>query len=504
LTSVSPELEAGHGAGRNTAFSMGAQMAGAVFSLVLTLFLVRKLGPADYGVLALAVSIGTVVLLASDLGISISASRFVAERPRDRLHAAAVLRTAFGLKLVASTVATIALVLLAPLLAEGFGTSSLTLPLRLVAIAVFAQNMGVLFLEWFAGLGRISLNLRYALAESSVEAAASISLVLLGGGAAGAVGGRAIGYVVAGILAAAFAVRVVGWPALRDSKDKGVSARAILRYGSALLLIDGAFVLFDRADVIIIGAVLNASSAGIYEAAARVITMLQYAGIAVGSGFGPRLAEGQRTEADVAYFMRALRYTVLLYLLLVAPTVVWAGPIVSLLLGPDYAESADVLRALAPTVLLSGIGPVLAGAANFLGQARRRVPIAAAALIVNVVIDLVLVPEIGIVAGAIGTGVAFTLYTGGHIAICQRALKTPFAPLLPTLVRGAVAATAAGLVLFAVGTADLSVLAWVLGTVAATVAYIGTLLLLRELKPAELKALIQRLIPARVKRPNGA
>jgi hypothetical protein len=114
------------------------------------------------------------------------------------------------------------------------------------------------------------------------------------------------------------------------------------------------------------------------------------------------------------------------------------------------------------------------------------------------------VPEIGIVAGAIGTGVAFTLYTGGHIAICQRALQTSFAPLLPTLIRGLVAATVAGLVLFAVGTADLSVLAWVLGTVAATVAYIGTLLLLRELKPAELKALIQRLIPARVKRSNGA
>lgn len=503
MTDPASELEAGHGAARNTAFSLAAQMAGAAFSLVLTLFLVRSLGPAEYGVLALAVSIGTVVLLASDLGISISASRFVAERPHDRLHAAAVLRTAFGLKLVASLIATIALVALAPMIADAYGSSALVWPLRLVAVAVAAQNMGALFLEWFAGLSRLSLNLRYGLAESSVETAASICLVLLGAGAAGAVAGRAIGYAVAGILAVAFALRLLGWPAIRESRGKGVPARAILRYGSALLLIDGAFALFDRTDVLIIGAVLGTSSAGIYEAAARVITMLQYPGIAVGSGYGPRLAAGQRSEEHVAQFTAALRYTVLLYLFLVAPTLVWAEPIVRLVLGSEYAESADVLRVLAPTVFLSGVGPVLAGAANFLGEARRRVPLAAAALALNVALDLILVPRIGVVAGAIGTGVAFAVYTGGHVVICRRALGTSFGSLVPSLSRGLLAAAAAALVLYAVGTGQLSPLAWVLGSTGATVAYVGTLVLLRELQPAELRALVQRLMPAKAKHSNG-
>ncbi len=123
--------------------------------------------------------------------------------------------------------------------------------------------------------------------------------------------------------------------------------------------------------------------------------------------------------------MAALRYTVLLYLLLAVPTLVWANPIVRLILGSEYDGSAVVLRALAPTVVLAGVGPVLAGAANFLGEARRRVPIAALALGVNVAIDLALVPSMGVTAGALGTGVAFALYVGGHVRICRRALTSP-------------------------------------------------------------------------------
>ena len=41
--------------------------------------------------------------MVSDFGTSVSASRFAAERPSSRVRAAAVLRTALGLKLIAST-----------------------------------------------------------------------------------------------------------------------------------------------------------------------------------------------------------------------------------------------------------------------------------------------------------------------------------------------------------------------------------------------------------------
>jgi O-antigen/teichoic acid export membrane protein len=40
---------------------------------------------------------------------------------------------------------------------------------------------------------------------------------------------------------------------------------------------------------------------------------------------------------------------------------------------------------------------------KYLGHARKRLPIAVGAVLVNLVINLILVPPIGVVAGAIGT-----------------------------------------------------------------------------------------------------
>lgn len=479
---------------------------GAVFTIVLTLFLVRELGPTDYGVLALAVSVGAIVLIASDLGISQSMSRFAAEKPRDRMHAAAVLRTALDLKLIASAVATVALILLAPVIADAYDTPSLTLPLRLIAIAVAVQGIAGIFQFWFTALGRVSLNLWTGLVKSSVEATASIGLVLLGAGAAGAVGGRAIGWATAGILAAALALRVTGWKALRDAGSRQFPARRIAGYGAAMLVINGVMAIFERVDVLIIGAMLDTASAGLFEAAARILTFLVYPAIAVATGFTPRLARGSRSQADSARFIAAFRYTVLLYLLLAAPVLVWAEPIVRLVLGDEYSDSAPVLRALAPTVVLFGLATVLQTAANYLGEARRRIPLAIGALLVNVVIDLVLVPPIGIVAGAIGTGAAMTLYTGGHAWICQRALETPFSGLAIIVGRGLIAAAVAALVLLAAGTHHLSAFAWIAGSVAATFAYLAVLLLLRELSIGELRSLVRRLrLPfSRESSPPGA
>jgi O-antigen/teichoic acid export membrane protein len=497
------DLAPGHGPIRNTFFSLISRILSAAFTIVLTLFLVRKLGPTGYGVLALAVSIGTILLLVSDLGITLSSSRFAAEKPRDRAHAAGVLRTALWLKLIASSVATVVLVLIAPLLADAFDTPALTLPLRLIAIAAAAQGFGGVIGAWFTSLGRVSNTLGYTLVESSVETTASICLVLLGSGAAGAVAGRAIGYTVAAILVAALAIRLVGWPAMREAR-KGFPARQIAAYGVALLIIDGVFVIFDRVDVLIIGALLSSTSAGVFEAAFRILLFLTYPAFAVGAGFTPRLAEGQRTETETARFMNALRYMILVYLLLAAPVLVWATPIVGLMLGDGYSGSAAVLRAMAPALILTGLAPVLAGAANFLGEARRRVPLAIGALLVNIVIDLILVPRIGIVAGAIGTSAAYVLYTGGHVWICERALGVRFSRLLPTVGRGLIAGAVAALALFAMGTHHLSPLEWIAGSALALTGFVTALVLLRELSLQELRAALNLLRASLRRRPQVA
>jgi PST family polysaccharide transporter len=494
-TEYSGDLAIGHGPARNTMFSFASQIIGAVFTLGLTLFLVRKLGPTNYGILALAVGIGLILQLLSDFGIPHAAARFTAESPTDRVHVAAVLRTAIALKLLTTAVMVIGLVLLAPLIADAYGVDDLTLPLRLIAIAVAGQGIGGLFLSWFTALGRVSVSLRYQLVQSTFETSASVLFVLLGAGAAGAAAGKAIGYTVGGVLVAALAFRLVGWSAAKSARERGFPSREIFGYGAVIVLINTAIAIFGRLDVLIIGGILGPADAGQFDAALRITTFLLYPGIAVAAGFAPRLAEGRRSASDTALFMLALRYTILFYFLLVAPTVVWAKPISGLLLGDSFSASAPVLAALAPAVVLFGIGEVLAVGVNYLGAAKSRVPLAIGALLINGLIDVILVPQIGIIAGAIGTGVALIVYVGGHVRIYQRKIGVSFANLIPAVARGLAAAIVAAAVLFAFGTEHLSLFAVLAAPPLATLGYLGVLVALRELSPNELRtalALIRR------------
>lgn len=81
----------------------------------------------------------------------------------------------------------------------------------------------------------------------------------------------------------------------------------------------------------------------------RFVTFLHYPGFAVANGVAPRVASGQAGSSEVGTFGATLRYLVIFQAALIAPIVVWAEPIVDLLLGKGYEESADVLRALAPS-----------------------------------------------------------------------------------------------------------------------------------------------------------
>jgi hypothetical protein len=103
----------------------------------------------------------------------------------------------------------------------------------------------------------------------------------------------------------------------------------------------------------------------------------------------------------------------------------------------------------------------------------------------------------GVTAGALGTGVAAALYVGGHVLICQRALSVSFLPLLATVLRALLAAVPAGLVMLLAGTEALGPLEWALGSIGALLAYVAALLATREVQPAELKAIVQRLMRRR-------
>ena len=462
---------------------MAAQAITAVFTAGVTIYLVRELGPADFGVFSLAFGIGALLLLPADFGISQSTARFLAERREAPGEAAAVLASGLKLKLAAAAAMSAALFALAGPIANAYDVPDLVWPLRGIALALLGQSMLMLYTAAFVALRRTSLNFGIVASESAVEAGATIALVLLGAGAAGAAFGRASGYLFAAVLGAFVAARLLGARSLLSS-GRTPHSRRIVGYAGALFLIDGAYTVLGQVDVLLIGALLTATSVGLFQAPWRLTTVLHYPGLAVAAGVAPRMAKdaaGGR-DPDNAALAAGIRLLLVLQAAMAVPILVWAGPITDLVLGPDYAESADVLRALTPYVFLAGLAPLVSNAVDYLGGARRRIPIALATLGVNFAIDIVLIPEIGIVAAAIGSSVGFAIYVPGHLRLCNRLVGLPLASLAGGLMRSLLAAAAMAGVLLAAGTEQLSPAEWVWGLGAGTAAFAAVLFATGELR----------------------
>jgi O-antigen/teichoic acid export membrane protein len=476
------------GAARNTVLAFLTQMTTAAFTGALTLYLVRALGPREFGLLSLAISVGALLFLPSDFGISGSAARFIAERRCDRPAIAALMSDALRVKLMISGAISVLLIATASLIAGAYGHDELTWPIRWVALAVLGQSIVAFYRYAFIAQREVSRAFRIVLAESSVEAAASVLLVIGFGGASAAAAGRAAGY-VAGIAAAVIVtLRALGPRAFKRAHGLGESRRRLARYAGALFVIDASFTAAVQTSPLLIGAFLNPTAVGIFQAPARLIVFLQYVGSSVANGVAPRLAAEQGQERDARTFATAFRYLIVYQAVLIAPVVVWAEPITRLLLGDDYGRSADVLRALAPYIYMSGLAALAAGGVNYLGEARRRVPLAMLDLALAVGLTAIFLPTIGLLGAAYASDIGSLFYVPLHLWIARRFIHLPLRPLILAMVRGLLAAAAMAAVLLAFGTHHLSAVGWIAGGALGLAAFVATLLVTRELALAELRA----------------
>jgi O-antigen/teichoic acid export membrane protein len=488
-----PDRESGHPGdtiSRNTIFAFATQMSTAFFTAILTVYLVRALGPEGFGTFALATGITGLVLRPSDLGTTQSAARFVAERHGDTEGIVGVLGMALRTRLLTAAAIALALFAFAGLISDAYNAPELAWPLRGVAVALFGQSILRFVVVIMVALRRISRSFTLVLSESAMEAGATVGLVLLGGGATGAAFGRAVGYVFGGLLGVLLLARLLGRSPLFRTGPSPVSRREFVTYAGAMFIVVGAFTAFTQIDVLLIGAILSTSAVAFFSAPLRLIGFLAYPAQAAAQGVAPRLARrGTDGPPNLIALERAIRYVVILQAALVAFVTVWADPVVRLVLGSKFAESGPALRALAPYVFLVGFGPVLTSALNYVGEGRRRIPIAVGALALNAAIDLVLIPKIGILGAAVGTDVAYGLYAGAHLWLCHRLLGLSLKPIAATTTRALLAAGAMAAVLALAGTGSLSALQWLAGLAGGGAAFTAVLLLTGEVSPGELRSL---------------
>ncbi|MGO9973691.1 MAG: oligosaccharide flippase family protein [Solirubrobacteraceae bacterium] len=476
----------------NTVMQLLSQGAGFVFTAVLTLYLVHALGASRYGIYTLAVSISSLLLYPAGLGLPMAVGRFIADHRQSVREMRAILALALRVQVPVALLCSFALLVAAEPVAKAYGHPDLVWPLRIAALGVFGQTLFGFLTSIAQSFRRSSVTLWMSIIESATETSTAVALVIGGAGAAGAVAGKAIGYTVATAAGLFLTLRLLGGMRRRDGARSKVGLRRMMSYASAMFVVDVTWTAISAIDILFIGAMLNAVAVGSFGAVTRIMTVLGYLGVAVASGVAPRLSLAGGAP-DTRAFAEGARYLIIVQGLIIAPFIVWATPIVNLLLGPGYKGAAEVMRVLTLMYFVGAPAALVSVTVTYLGEGRRRVAIMLWILGVGLLSTYLLIRAVGLVGAAIADDIVRVLYVAAHFWLCSRLISIDLRRLAWCCVRTVLAAGAMALPMLAIGTQHLTAVQWCIGLGAGTAAYGAVLILTREISIEQMRAIAGKL-----------
>jgi O-antigen/teichoic acid export membrane protein len=366
----------------NTVWSALDELMLVTGSIVGLLVLVPRLGAEQYGAYAaLFALMGPVTALAQS-GVPLAVFDHAV---RQHEPIAAVARSCLLLSCIVSAVTVVPVAVVAVALFDDLAVSTVVL---LVAAEVVVQSVWVTLtaIVQVAHSYRAGATLRSAAHGLRI----GVVLTLL------ALDRVELGWLAVGLLltSSVRTAAVLVWVHRSHLIDRGASRveRALLRSAATYATAIGATIVHTDGDKVVLEASGYRNDTGVYAAGQRVVAlaMLPLNALASSSHFAVLRTSVRSDQRRTALHLSAVGA---IYAIPAALLLVVAAPLVPTLLGDDFAESVDVLRVLAPVVILRGLTVFPANGLLALGRNPLRSQLAVAHAVVAVGGYLLLIPS---------------------------------------------------------------------------------------------------------------
>ena len=398
---------------------------GSTFVLIYTLdvFLARWLGVARYGSWALFFSWLTILMLIAHGGINASARKFIAQyngAPALRSALAASLR----LRVLASVPAAVLLAVFHGPMARLVHRPELA-PLFLhAAPLLFLLGLNEYLRAAFAGLHRIRYLFMLNWCDYGLRLLLAVAFLLFSKEVVVIVHA----FTAAGAVAAVFGVATLYYVFYRPlpPSDRDLT-RDILAYSAPMFVIGVGFVVITELDTVMIGLLRSDYEVGVYAVAKRLVVKLPHISAAVSMGVMPVFAQmSEDNKASLErLFARLLRLNAVLFGAIAAGILGCGWLLVPLVYGDAYRASVLPLYLLTPYLVIFSFSIFISTFLDYRGLAMKRARNLALTIVINVVLNLVLIPRYGGPGAAVATSVSCVPYLALNWIEARRAFRRP-------------------------------------------------------------------------------
>ena len=389
-----------------------AEVLGTALVLFTGFYLAAQIGPSGKGQYYLVTFLPTTLLVISQFGLPQALSFFSARGLTNGIVTRSVVLSA----LASGSILLITLALLPVLQAtilRGIEPIIAVVPLLVLPFLLNSTlTTGIV-------VGRQS-----AVGLGIVKTVANLAAALLMVGLVGVLGlgvwGAVVAFLIAGVVLAG---GLLGWAravTARVAASGSASYRELVRYGLQLYPGNLAQFLAHRVDIFLLAWLIADAAAplGYYSMAVAMAEIILLLPGSVSAFFLPHVAGLTRDVSD-----RQVAVVSRVTLLLTAAAALAVVPVAVLsirVLLPAFEPSLPALYILLPGVVVIAVSQVLAGYIAGLGRPGVTSKVGVMTLVVNVALNLVLIPPLGILGASAASLLAYTLSSVVYSVIAAR------------------------------------------------------------------------------------
>ena len=378
---------------------------GRFFSLgvafFVSVYVVRYLGPHQYGLLSYSVSFVGLFGFMANLGLDTILCRDLVKYPEKRDE---LLGTAFFLKFSGSLAAVFLILLTSWLIGNDLYSTFL---ITIIALSVFFRSPIDVINIYFQAKVSAKFPVMLSILINAFLSFLKVVLVLLGA----SLTYFALVFLVESIITFTGLIyiytinklRIWNWRInLRLAKE--------LLINSWPLVFAGVFILiYSRIDQVIIKYFLDESAVGIYDVGARLSEIWYFIPSMIAGSLFPAIVNAKKVDERLYQVRMAKLYSLLIYLslVIVVPIFFLADKIVILLYKEAFIEAANVIRIYAWTLIATAIGTVVNNYLINENYTKLSLFFNFTGMLINVLLNIVLIPIYGITGAALATLISY-------------------------------------------------------------------------------------------------
>ncbi len=399
---------------RQSVISLSTTIALTVIGFLSTIYFAHTLGPEPLGAYFLFLAYFGILNLVGDGGFGGAAVKRISEgKERDKYF------SAFSLIRIILIALSVSFLLVAEPYFKDLTSSGVFFWLMLaLLVSVFSSISGI----GVYGSGKVGVYQISTFADALVRTILQITSVFLGFGVAGLAGGFVGGVIAGGLLNLRYLDLKFVWFGLSHLKN-------LFGFSFWIFLTASGSLVFCYADTILIGYYMSNADVGIYRTAFQLTSVATFATLAFHTVLYPRISNWG-TQGKIAEIENSLARAWTYSLFLAIPTCIggWilGDKLLYYLYGESFIGGVTALYFLLFVQVVNVfmfLGTMSLAALN---RPKDAFWVTLVAAIVNVILDILLIPMMGITGAAVATLIAMIVNAAGALLLLSGVISVKF------------------------------------------------------------------------------